>query len=213
MASMRSTIVTDVGRDDEGRQAARPLAFAGPCKGQIEVGDAAVGDVGLLADQHPFVAVAHRRCRHVRGVRTALRFGHGEGGDSLPACHARQPLALLLDRAEQGDGARAEPLHREGEIGEPMMASEDFAADGEAADIGTVFAIGHGELQETRPGQAPAQATGRLRPGPTPPRREWSRHTIAPARRQACDGAARRTARRASQSPWNSGLLLSAKAS
>ena len=32
-----------------------------------------------------------------------------------------------------------------------MMAGKDFTTDGEAADIGTVFAIGHGQFQETAP--------------------------------------------------------------
>ena len=31
------------------------------------------------------------------------------------------------------------------------MAGKDFTADGEAADIGTVLAIGHGQFQETAP--------------------------------------------------------------
>ncbi len=111
----------DLGMDDEGRQAARALAFAGARKGHVEIGDPAVGNVGLLADQHPFIAVAHRGRGHVRRIRSAFRLGHCEGGDRFAARDLGQPFALLLDRSEQADRARSQALHREGEIGERVM--------------------------------------------------------------------------------------------
>ena len=66
--------------------------------------------------------------RDVGGVRSAFRLGQREGGDRLAARDLRQPFALLLDRSEQADRARAEPLHGEGEIGEAAMAGEGLAA-------------------------------------------------------------------------------------
>src|SRR5438046_1270369 len=66
------------GGDDERGQPARAFALAGAREGHVEIRDSAVGDERLFADQHPFVAVAHRRCGNVCRVGTALRLGHGE---------------------------------------------------------------------------------------------------------------------------------------
>ena len=67
-----------------------------------------------------------------------------------PLATLRQPLALLLDRPEQRDRARAEPLHREGEIGERAVIGERLAGDGEAAHVGPVLAVGDAQLEEAR---------------------------------------------------------------
>src|SRR6185312_12084559 len=63
-----------------------------------------------------------------------------------------QPSALLLDRPEQGDRARAKTLHCEGEIREAIMPREDLSAQREAAHIGLGLAIRYAELEE--PGAA-----------------------------------------------------------
>src|SRR6185437_10975142 len=97
-----------VGGDDEGGKAARAFAFAGAREGQVEIRDAAIRNVGLFPDQHPFIAVAQRRGLDVRRVVPAFRLGHGEGGDGFTRRDAGQPLALLLDRAEEADRTRAE---------------------------------------------------------------------------------------------------------
>ncbi len=88
-------------RHDERRQPARAFALTSAREGHVEISNAAVRNVGLLPDEHPFVAVAHRRALHVRGVGAAFRLGHGESGDRLASRDLRQPFALLLDRSEQ----------------------------------------------------------------------------------------------------------------
>ena len=106
-------------RNDESRKAARALAFASPCEGHVEVRDPAVGDVGLLANQFPLIAVAKRGGLHVGGVRTTVRLGHREGCNRLPACDPRKPFALLLDRSEQRNRARSKALHGKGKSARP----------------------------------------------------------------------------------------------
>jgi hypothetical protein len=135
--------------DDEGGKPARPFAFAGAREGQVEVGDAAVGDVGLLADDHPLVAVAHGGGLNVGRVRAALRLGHGESSDRFAGSDARKPFALLLDGAEQGDRTRTEALHGKGEIGERAVIGEGLTRDGEAAHVGTRVAVGDAQLEES----------------------------------------------------------------
>ena len=49
--------------------------------------------------------------------------------------HPRQVALPLRVAAEQGNRAAAEPLHREGEIGEPGVIGECLAADGQAAHV------------------------------------------------------------------------------
>src|SRR6185437_17086674 len=75
---------------------------------------------------------------------------------------AGQPLALLLDRAEEADRTRAEALHGEGEIGERRMVGEGLARDGEAAHVGALVALRDAELEEAggpeRAHQSPAFA-------------------------------------------------------
>ena len=70
----------------------------------------------------------------VRDVGTGFRLGQGEGGDRLARACLLQPRALL-GRAEEGDRARAEALHGEGEIGQSVVAGERFAREAERAHI------------------------------------------------------------------------------
>ena len=61
--------------DDEGGDAARARRLAGAGEQRVDVGDAAIGDPGLLAVDYIAVAVEPRRARHRRdvGARFLLR--------------------------------------------------------------------------------------------------------------------------------------------
>ena len=73
------------------RDAARALArLAGAREHDVEVGDAAVGDPGLLAVEHVGVAVLARGARHRRDVGAGVRLGQRERRDRLAARDARQ---------------------------------------------------------------------------------------------------------------------------
>ena len=124
-----------VGADDEGRESSRAGRFAGAGEDDVPVGDAAVGDVGLLAVEEDMPAVA--RCdRRDRGdVGARRRFGEGEGGDRLPRRHVGQPASLLLGRAEERDRPAAEALEREGEVGEAVMIGERLAREAEGPHV------------------------------------------------------------------------------
>jgi hypothetical protein len=49
---------------------------------------------------------------------------------------------LLLGRAEQAERAGAEPLHGEGEIGEPIMAGERLARDAQRTHVERAWIVG-----------------------------------------------------------------------
>ena len=106
------------GGDDEGRQPARAVV-AGAREQGHDIGDRAVADVGLVAVDDPFVAIANRAALHPRGVAAALGFGHREGGDRTPPGDSGKPVGALLVVAEEADRARSEALHGKGKIGDP----------------------------------------------------------------------------------------------
>ena len=85
-----------VGIDDEGRDPARTRRFAGAHEDDVEVGDAAVGDPGLLAVDHHVVAFDAAGAGHRRHVGAGLGFGQRECRDRLAPGHAREVAPLLL---------------------------------------------------------------------------------------------------------------------
>ena len=96
-----------VGVDDEGADAARALRrrivlVAGAREDDVEVGDAAVRDPGLLAVEDVAVAVGARRARHRGDVGAGVGLGERERGDRLAARHARQVARLLLGACRRG---------------------------------------------------------------------------------------------------------------
>ncbi len=78
-----------------------------------DIGHAAVGDPGLLAVQHPGIAITRGRGAHPRGVRAEIRLGQAEAADGFAALQARQPPVLLLVRSICIDGIHHQrALHR-----------------------------------------------------------------------------------------------------
>ena len=118
-------------------KAAQPLGagrFAGAREDAVEIGDPAVGDPRLLAVEDPAVAVAPGGHVHVGHVRARARLGQREGGQRLAGAGALQPGALRR-RAEQRDRPRSQALHREGEIGQAVMAGQGFADQAQRAHV------------------------------------------------------------------------------
>ena len=84
-----------VGVDDEGRQALGPRRLAGAGKQHVLMGDAAVGDPGLLAvEPDVTVAVGLGGHRERGDIGPRLRLGQRECGNRLAVTHRRQ-IALL----------------------------------------------------------------------------------------------------------------------
>jgi hypothetical protein len=105
ITSMRSAIEKPgvVGEDDEGGNAARARRLAGAGEDDVDVGDAAVGDPGLLAVEHIGVAVggaaqamARRRSRP-RARRARRRRSHSPARDARQqrACCSSVPGRLI----------------------------------------------------------------------------------------------------------------------
>ena len=92
---------------------ARRLAGAG--EDDIDIGNAAIGNIGLLAIENE--TALHARGRHSSGggIGAGFRFGDGEGGDGFALPGFRKPC-LLLRRSEQRDRPHAEALHGESRI-------------------------------------------------------------------------------------------------
>ena len=137
ITSMRSAIESPgVGIDHEGGQALGAGRFAGAREHDVVVRDAAVGDPGLRAvEAHVTVAVRIGGRGHRGDVGAGFRLGQREGRDRLARRHRRQVARLQLRRAEERDRAGAEPLHREGEVGEPVAERQDLAREAERAHV------------------------------------------------------------------------------
>jgi hypothetical protein len=128
-----------------------------------DVGDRAVADPPLVSIEDPAVtgAPGGRLQRH--RVRAVQRLGQGEGADRVQRGHAGQPPALLVLRAEHGDGPHREPgLHAE-EGAQTAVATVEFhvyQADGERAHRRAAVAVDAvadhaelGQLLDERPGK------------------------------------------------------------
>ena len=82
------------------------LGGARPDDGHI--GDAAVGDPGLLAVEDPGIAVAARGGAHAGGIGSEIGLGQAEASDGLAALQGGEPLLLLLLAAVGEDGVHDE---------------------------------------------------------------------------------------------------------
>src|SRR5262245_46578208 len=91
------------------------------------VGDAAVGDVALLAVQDECLAVRRRHGHrlHVGRVGAGFGLGQGEGAQLLAARHVRQPAPLLFVGAEEKQGTRADRVVRVDEHGKRRVLRAD----------------------------------------------------------------------------------------
>ena len=123
------------GLDNEGGDAAGAGRFAGTGEDHVEVGNAAVGDEGLLAVDHVVAALGPRRGGHGGDVRAGLGLGQREGGDGGALGDARQIAAPELVRTGERDRAAAEALHGEGEVGKPAVPRQCFARDHQIARL------------------------------------------------------------------------------
>ena len=157
------------GIDDEGRDAARARRFAGAREHDVEVGDAAVGDPGLLAVEHVASSPSTRALQAMRRhVGAGLGLGQREGGDRLAARHARQvalPSAAACPRRLMAP--RAQALHREREVGQAGVARQRLADQADGARVDGVaappYACRRPRGAASRPRRARARARGRRR--------------------------------------------------
>ena len=72
------------------------------------IGHAAVGDPGLLAVEHPGVAIAARGSAHAGGIGPEIRLGQAEATDRPAALQGGQPPLLLWLAAVGMDGVHDE---------------------------------------------------------------------------------------------------------
>jgi hypothetical protein len=114
------------------------LGIAGAREDDVEVGDAAVRDPGLLAVEDVAAGLGARRAGHRGDVGAGVGLGERERGDRLAGGHARQVVRLLLGRAGEADRARAEALHREREVGEAVVAGKRLAGEADGARVDRV---------------------------------------------------------------------------
>ncbi len=137
-----------VGINDDGADAFGAGRFAGAGEDDVEAGDAAVGDPGLLAVEDVVIAVGGRGECERGGVRTGFGFGKREGGDAFAGGDVAEIVCALQFGAEERDWAGAQALHGEDEVEQAGMAREVFADQAEAAHVEWVFAATHGVFDE-----------------------------------------------------------------
>jgi len=122
--------------DDESRKSLCTRRFARADEDNVMISDAAVRNPGLATvDAHMIVPVRNGGGRERGDIRAGLQFREGEGGDALAARDGRKVALLQCFIAEQRDRAGAEPLHREGEIGEPVMKRENLASETQCSHV------------------------------------------------------------------------------
>ena len=167
-AAKTAFLFTRVGLHQEGAQAVRAaarggVAFAGAGEDAVEVGDAAVADPGLLAVEHIGIAVVTRRAGDGGDVGTRLGLRQREGADPITTRHPGQHLGLQRRAAGQRDRAAAQALHREGEVGQAVVARQRLAAHHERARIqrlaGATVGRRHAVAQEACVAQRTNQGT------------------------------------------------------
>ena len=157
-----------VGIDHERRKPLGARAFARAREYHVMAGDAAVRDPGLAAvDAQVRRPVGLRRRRQRCNVGAGFRLRQREGGDGAAVAHRRQVARLELGRAEQRDRTRAQALHGEGEVGEPVAERENFPGEAERAHVEARMKpamLGrHHRLEEARRGQRfDARPAGRV---------------------------------------------------
>src|SRR6185437_8819624 len=81
------------------------------------------------------VSLLARCAGHRRNIGAGLLLREREGGEPLAAADLWQDKAALLRGARDGDGACAQPLHGEGEVGEAVVEGERLASETDAARV------------------------------------------------------------------------------
>ena len=104
-------------------------------KHDIKIRDTAVRNPCLLAAQHIGI-VRLLRPRTQRGyIGTSFLFRKGKRRDRSAGGDFGQIPRLELLRAEQRDWTARQPLHREGEVGQTVMARERFTRQAQRAYV------------------------------------------------------------------------------
>ena len=81
------------------------------------------------------VAVGAGSAGHGRDVGAGFLFGKRKGRQPFAGAHLRQHAAALLAEPDKADRAGAEALHREGEVGEPVMPGKRLAGEADEAEV------------------------------------------------------------------------------
>ena len=108
-------------------------------------------------------AVLDGAAGHGGDVRARLRLRQREGRDEFAARDARQDARLQRIRAGEADRAGTQPLHREGEIGEPFVPGERLARQAERARIDLLARAAIGAGRDVGEQPAPPSIGTRLR--------------------------------------------------
>ena len=169
MTSIRSAIEKPgiIGKDDESRNAARARRFAGAGEQSVDVGDAAVGDPGFLAIDDDSPSPSWRAEQAIAATSEPASFSdNAKAASHSPDRAFGRTAALQLGGARDGDRAGAQPLHREGEIGEAVVPGERLArqAGASAKSMADASPSAARPLPPAgRPRQARARACGTTR--------------------------------------------------
>ena len=125
-----------VGLDHESAQAFGARRLAGPAEDHIAIGNATIGDPGLLAvEDDMIIAVGLCGAGKGRHIRASFRLRQSESRNGFALGNGWQPFALLLFRPEKSNRPGSEALHGKGEIGKPILRGERFADETERSYI------------------------------------------------------------------------------
>jgi hypothetical protein len=136
--------------DDERRHPAAAGGRIGLGEDDRPLGVARVRDERLRAVEDVVVAVAHRGGAQRGDVGARPRLRERERAEDRLFDQRRQPAGLLLGRAEEQDGARAEPVGGDGRA-DPGAAPVELFADEQAvegAEAGAAVLLGHVEVHQ-----------------------------------------------------------------
>ena len=109
------------GGQKKGRKPPGTGGFTGARQNHIEIGNTAIGDIGLLSIQDISALPARGGGRHGGDIGTRQWLGQCKGGNGRSASCFPQP-GSLGGGSKQRNSTHAKPLHGEGEIGEAIMA-------------------------------------------------------------------------------------------
>ncbi len=101
----------------------------------IEIGDAAVGNPGLLAVQDVAIAITARMAFEGGGVGPRGGFRQSEGGDRRSSRNARQVALFLRIAADQRDRSGPKALHGESEIREARPVGQSLTNETNCSSI------------------------------------------------------------------------------
>ena len=148
-----------IGGHQKGRKTPRTGGLAGAGKDHINIGDPAIGDIGLFAVQQ--IPALHGcgggGCSG--NIRPRPRFCQCKGGQGRAGSGFSQPLALRI-RAKQRHGTHPQPLHRKGEVSQSVVPGKGFPDQAQAAHIQLFTGPRAGMLQPAAVAQQAHKADG-----------------------------------------------------